>query len=182
MIYHRRLLNAELNNAEFESILLEVTLGKTKTLIGCIYKHPKASNTLFSECMRRLSDALFCDYNDIIYLGDMNCCPAKSNVIHDLCDLYCLTNLIKEATCHKGTNPSILDIILVSNPRRYAAVLNAECPISDFHNIIGAATKRFAPLKTPRKSFTAASKPLSKSTSQMILNLPHSMSWTSLMM
>ena len=81
----------------------------------------------------------------------MNCCPTKSNVIHDLCDLYCLTNLIKEATCHKGTNPSILDIILVSNPRRYAAVLNAECPISDFHNIIGAATKRFAPLKTPRK-------------------------------
>ena len=124
---HRRLLNAELNNAEFESILLEVTLGKTKTLIGCIYKHPQASNTFFSECMRRLSDALFCDYNDIIYLGDMNCCPTKSNVIHDLCDLYCLTNLIKEATCHKGTNPSILDIILVSNPRRYAAVLNAEC-------------------------------------------------------
>ena len=81
----------------------------------------------------------------------MNCCHTKSNVIHDLCDLYCLTNLIKEATCHKGTNPSILDIILVSNPRRYVAVLNAECPISDFHNIIGAATKRFAPLKTPRQ-------------------------------
>ena len=148
---HRRLLNAELNNAEFESIVLEVTLGKMKTLTGCIYKHPKASNTFFSECMRRLSDVLFCDYNDIIYLGDMNCCPTKSNVIHDLCDLYCLTNLIKEATCHKGANPSILDIILVSNPRRYAAVLNAECPISDFYNIIGAATKRFAPLKTPRQ-------------------------------
>ena len=30
-------------------------------------------------------------------------------------------------------------------------MLNAECPISDFHNIIGAATKRFAPLKTPRQ-------------------------------
>ena len=30
-------------------------------------------------------------------------------------------------------------------------MLTAECPISDFHNIIGAATKRFAPLKTHRQ-------------------------------
>ena len=134
-----------------------------KTLIGCIYKHPKSINTFFSECMRRLSGVLFCDYHDIIYLEDMNYCPTKSNGIHDLCDLYCLTNPVKEATCHKGPNLSILDIILVSNPRRYAVVLNAECPISDFHNIIGAATKRFAPLHLD-KSYTADKK-ITKSTS-----------------
>ena len=34
--------------------------------------------------------------------------------------------------------------------RRFLSTLNAPCPISDFHNIIGAATKRFAAMKTPQ--------------------------------
>ena len=45
---------------------------------------------------------------------------------------------------------SLLDVILVSNPRRYASTFNVFCRLSDFHNIIGAATKRFAPSQKPR--------------------------------
>ena len=39
---------------------------------------------------------------------------------------------------------------MLSNARRYSATLNVCCDISDFHNIIGAATKRFAPSQKPR--------------------------------
>ena len=45
--------------------------------------------------------------------------------------------------------PSLFDVILVSNARRYADTLNVLWSISDFHNIIGAATKRFAPSHEP---------------------------------
>ena len=55
--------------------------------------------------------------------------------------------VVNDPTCFKGPTPSILDVILVTNPRRYISTLNVRCYVSDFHNIIGAATKRFAPEK-----------------------------------
>ena len=89
-------------------------------------------------------------HDDFVYLGDMNCCQNKSHAIENICEQYDLTNLIKEPTCHKGSTPSLLDVILVSNTRRYASTFNVFCGLSDFHNIIGAATKRFAPSQKPR--------------------------------
>ena len=90
-------------------------------------------------------------YSDLVFLGDMNCCPSKSTTIQDFCEIYGLTNLITEPTCHKGDVSTLLDVILVTNPRRYLGTLNSECNISDFHNIIGAATRRFAPSLKPQK-------------------------------
>ena len=90
-------------------------------------------------------------YSDLVFLGDMNCCPSKSTTIQDFCEIYGLTNLTTEPTCHKGDVSTLLDVILVTNPRRYLGTLNSECNINDFHNIIGAATKRFAPSLKPQK-------------------------------
>ena len=80
----------------------------------------------------------------------MNCCPTKSSAIKDLCELYDLTNSIKEPSCHKGKEPTILDVILVTNRNRYFGVLNTQCCVSDFHNIIGGATRRYAPSQKPQ--------------------------------
>ena len=80
----------------------------------------------------------------------MNYCPIKSHTIQNICEQYDLTNLIKESTCYKRPTPSLLDIILVFNPRHYASSLNIFCGLSDFHDSIGAATKRFAPSQEPR--------------------------------
>ena len=83
----------------------------------------------------------------------LNCCPSKSNVIKDLCDLYDLKNLIKYPTFHKGATSTLLDNILVSNHRRCTGALNANFNLSECHNLIGAATRRFAPIMKPRKIF-----------------------------
>ena len=66
-----------------------------------------------------------------------------------LCDIYGLTNLIKEPTCHKGKVSTLIDVLLVSNPRRFCSAVNTEFCLSDFHNIIGAATRRFVPVRKP---------------------------------
>ena len=95
-------------------------------------------------------------YNHItilFFLGDMNCCPTKSSVISELCDLYGLHNLIMKPTCFKGSTPSVIDVVLVTNRNKYSGVLNCNCHLSDFHNFIGAATWRFAPLRKPRHVF-----------------------------
>ena len=88
---------------------------------------------------------------DFALIGDLNSNPMKSNAIEFICDTYSLTNLIKTPTCNKGPNPSLIDVILVSNSRKYSKSLNSNCPLSDFHNIIGASTRRFAPVMKPRK-------------------------------
>ena len=101
------------------------------------------------QCMSRITDSILMTHEDLAFVGDMNCCPSKSDTIKTFCDLYNLSDLINEPTCFKGSTPSILDVILVTNPRRYISTLNARCYVIDFHNIIGAATKRFAPEKNP---------------------------------
>ena len=61
------------------------------------------------------ADCLLKTYDDLVFMGDANCCPTKSTTIQDLCDTYGLSNLIKEPTCHKGPTSTLLDIILVTN-------------------------------------------------------------------
>ena len=98
-----------------------------------------------------MCDKILQQNSDFVLIGDLNSDPKKSNAIEFICDTYNLTNLVKTPTCSKGSNPSLIDVILVPNSRKYSKALNSECPLSDFHNIIGAATKRFAPVMKPRK-------------------------------
>ena len=44
----------------------------------------------------------------------------------------------------------LLDNILVTNARKYSASLNCPCVLSDVHNFIATATRRFAPFQKPR--------------------------------
>ena len=98
-----------------------------------------------------MADKQFLYNDDLTFIGDMNCCPRKSDVIKSFCDIYDLKNLVLSPTCHKGNNPTLLDVILVSKPRRFAKTLNCECILSDFHNFVGAATKKHMPLSEPRR-------------------------------
>ena len=106
-------------------------------------------NNVFKSYFSQLIDYLLRTYDDFVFLADANCCPLKINTIQDICDLYGLTNLVKEPTCHKSSEPTLIDIILVNRPKRYMGILNAEFCLSDFHNVIGASTKRFAPVRKP---------------------------------
>ena len=130
---------------------MEVTVGKPTTVLSCIYKHPKLRNDVFKCYLSNVADYLLKTHSDLLFLGDMNCCPTKSTLIQDFCDIYGLANLITEPTCHKGDVPTLLDVILVTSSQRYLGILNSECNISDFHNIIGAATRRFAPSLKPQR-------------------------------
>ena len=44
---HRRLKSLEINSGGFESICIEITIGKSKTVISSIYKHPYVKNDFF---------------------------------------------------------------------------------------------------------------------------------------
>ena len=148
---HRRVSECEINENGIESLCIELTVGKVKSVIACIYKNPAMKHDVFKRDVTLISDKILRICSDFILIGDMNSCPVKNNTISEICELFGLNNLIKGPTCHKGPTPTLLDVILVSNPRRYAGALNCECALSDFHNIVAAATRRFAPSQTPRQ-------------------------------
>ena len=124
---HRRLFNSEINEDGFESLCIEITIGKSKTVITCVYKHPKVPHDFFLTCMSRITESVLINHEDLAFVGDRNFCPSKSDTTGHFCDLYNLSNLINDPTCFKGSAPSILDVILVTNPRRYISTLNARC-------------------------------------------------------
>ena len=150
-IAHRRMPKFECNCFGMESICLEINNGVSKSLISSIYKHPQVSDPTFLSHISDMADKQFLYNDDLTFIGDMNCCPRKSDVIKSFCDIYDLKNLVLSPTCHKGNNPTLLDVILVSKPRRFAKTLNCECILSDFHNFVGAATKKHMPLSEPRR-------------------------------
>ena len=159
-IPHRRLTAAEYNKYGIETICIEVLLGNTKTVFACtcIYKHPLVKNNIFKSAFSFISDQLFRNCTDTIFIGDMNCDPNKNNVIKDICDTYNLCNLIKDPTCHKADVSTLLDVVLVSNRAKYLSVLNCACEVSDFHNFVGAATRRFAPYQKTKHIFNRSYK------------------------
>ena len=83
-----------------------------------------------------MADKQFLYHDDLTFIGDMNCCLRKNDIIKSFCNIYDLKNLIVSPTCHKGNNPTLLDVIRVSKPRRFAKTLNCECILSDFHNLL----------------------------------------------
>ena len=152
-IAHPHLVQLEINMGGFESMCIEVNNNKSRRVYVCIYKHPSVSDSIFLKYLSQMADKRLTMCPDIVFIGDMNCCPKKSDTIEEFCEIYNLKNLITSPTCHKGRSPTILDIILVSQPKRFSESLNCECPLSDVHNIVGGATKQYAPFQKPRKIY-----------------------------
>ena len=97
------------------SICVELTIAKWKTVISCVYKHPKVPNDVFMKCITKITDSVLCYSSDRVLIRDMNCCPTKRNILRDFCDIYGMTNFIKDATCNQSHVPSLLDVILVTD-------------------------------------------------------------------
>ena len=123
------------------------------------HKYPFVHDMLIKQSVDLLAisesklDHSFTDYQFQVTDYAIYSCPDKYNTVKDICDVYGLTNLIKTPTCHKGPVSTLINVILVSNPKRYIDTLNANFGLSDHHNIIGAATRRFAPSLKPHRIY-----------------------------
>jgi hypothetical protein len=63
--------------------------------------------------------------------------PDKSQVLDDLCDIFDLTNIVKNPTCFmKGCEPSLVDVILTNKNNLCFKTLNFNTGVSDCHHMI----------------------------------------------
>ena len=112
-----------------ENIVYEVTLDKVKWLIFALHRPPSMPNNLFTKHMRTLLDKGIKYYGNLIVIGDLNydlLCTEKSQTL-DLCDIFDLTNIIKDPTCFKkDCNPSLVDVILTNKTKSCFKSLNVK--------------------------------------------------------
>ena len=90
-------------------------------------------------------------------LGDLNMDMQNDEVkgkeansaLTDFCDRFCLSNEITEPTRVTEKSESLIDVILTSNPERYAKCGNLQLGVSD-HDLVFAVRKNRIPKPKPR--------------------------------
>ena len=102
------------------------------------------------ELLSRSCDAFVSKNFATLIFGDLNCNMMLDSSLDDLCDVYGLSNLVKNPTCFTST-PSLLDVFLTEKPKSFAGILNCDVGISDFHNIVCVATRINAPNANKRQ-------------------------------
>ena len=76
---------------------------------------------------------------------------SKSSKLNNVCDIFDLSNTVKEPTCFtSGNKPSLVDVILTCSSECIGKTLNFNCGLSDVHNIIAFQLKLDVPSKKPR--------------------------------
>ena len=71
--------------------------------------------------------------------------------MNDFCNVYNLSNLVKEPTCYKNPdNPSCIDLFLTNRPKCFQSTLTMETGISDFQKIVIIVLKFFYKKQKPK--------------------------------
>ena len=117
----------------------------TKWLLVGSYKPPSLSDTDFTTDMTKSLDKVLTFYENIALVGDFNfdlLRPEKSRPLVELCDIFDLTNLVKEPTCFtKRFEPSLIDLVLTNRPNSFTKTLVCDTGMSDVHKQVFSIMK-----------------------------------------
>lgn len=142
----------DFESANFESVVLQCTIGKKTWFIVNAYKPPKLASDTFEREFSFCVDKMLEVSDNIVLLGDLNCNMLKTpNILTDMCDIFDLKNIVREPTCITKNSETLLDVILTSKPRSFINTLVADIGISDFHKLVATVMRSSLPKLAPRK-------------------------------
>ena len=141
------LLKAHPSPTNFEGILLEINLNKSKWLLFGGY-NPKLENTgNFVKASGLVLDFYMSKYDNFLLLGDFNS-EMNDNAMREFSDTYNLKNWITNPTCFKNpSKPGLIDLILTNRHRNFLNSKVIETGLSDHHKL--TITVMSAHFKTP---------------------------------
>ena len=141
-----------------ESVCSELTITKKKWLCLGIYRPPTPENlaSFFEELTDSLSKGSeFCE--NFIILGDFNIdvkvAGRELDKLEEFCNLFNLTNLIRNETCFIRDHKSTIDLILTNKPKSFQNPYIIETELSDFHKLISTFFKTQFTLLKPKIVF-----------------------------
>ena len=130
-------------------IFLELNLRKSKWLLFGGYNPHKDSISNFVNTLEPILDTYLPSYDNFLIFGDFNS-EKTEKIMKEFCDTYNLKNLIKDPTCYKSlSNPSSIDMMLTSRPRRFFNSTTIESGLSEFHKLRVSVLKLFFQKQTP---------------------------------
>ena len=139
---HRELKSHKLPKT-VEGFFVEITLRKSKWLIGAGYNPHKEGISNFLNHIGIALDKFLPSYENILLLGDFNS-SVKENAMKEFCEIYDLENLIKDPTCFKNpSNPSSIDVILTNRKSSFQNSMTLETGLSDHHKMVVTVLKRY---------------------------------------
>ena len=79
--------------------------------------------------------------DSILLAGDVNINlldpnSDTKNHFSDLRDTFALTNLVKDKTCFKNKDGTLLDVILTNRPNSFQKTVTTETGLSDCHKLV----------------------------------------------
>jgi hypothetical protein len=154
-IAHNRREDIEVNNDSLHSLCIELRINKEKWLVCSLYRPPSSPVPNYFEALHLLTDRMLRVTDMVIMLGDTNINVLKdpqASSVNDFLTSFSLSQLVKNATCFKGT-PSLLDHFYTNRPKRFTSVVNFDCGLSDFHNCIAVSTKLNLPKRLPQVKY-----------------------------
>ncbi len=141
------------DSGPIETLQVNCVLNREKWSFLCVYKKPKVSPLTINQELDSVIDRNMVSCDKYLILGDMNCnmLNTSGNAVHKLCENFNLTQVIKEPTCFKGENPTLIDVMLFSEKRSCLKTSVYPCPLSDFHHFINGVIRVNMPRTTTRK-------------------------------
>jgi len=131
---------------EIEYITVDITIDKSKYIFIAMYKHPQCTDEQFELHFEKIYDNVSKRPVESILTGDLNFNMLNKNcLLHDLCDRYDLINLVKKPTCYKAREPTLLDVIIVSNRNLFMSTFVVDINLSDFHFMVGTVMRKYLP-------------------------------------
>ena len=103
-----------------------------------------AANFENKSCFEQISSSLSLivnQYENIIVTGDLYINPlhpisGTNNYFSDLRDTFASTNLVKDKTCFKSKNSTLLDVMLTNRPNCLQNTVISETGSSDCHKLV----------------------------------------------
>ena len=120
------------------------------------YRPPNfEKNSFFEETSNSLS-LIVNKYDNILLAGHVNINlldpnSDTKNHFSDLRDTFALTNLVKDKTCFKNKDGTLLDVILTNRPNSFQKTVTTETGLSDCHKLVSTVF-RSTFIKLPPKS------------------------------
>ena len=95
-------------------------------------------------------------YDNILLAGDVNINlldpnSDTKNHLSDLRDTFALINLVKDKTCFKNKDGTLLDVILTNRPNSFQKIVTTETGLSDCHKLVSTVF-RSTFIKLPPKT------------------------------
>lgn len=129
-----------------QTVIIDVRINNVSWLFICCYRPPSGNVKIATSELSKTIDKCLIKSDNIIIVGDLNCNMLDpENDLVSLNETFDLTNMVKQPTCFKSVDGTIIDVSLTNRPKYMVKTQVIDIGLSDFHHLVVTVKKGFIP-------------------------------------